>query len=114
MTTTPAPLWHYTCEHGRLGIGTRGYLRPGADGFVWLTDLDAPYRDALGLSSVLIACDRTRHRYRIADGADVIPFTDARHTLDPVRWHALVNIPGGMVRHWYITDRRIWAELDER
>jgi hypothetical protein len=109
-----ATLWHYTCEHGRLRIGARGALRPGLDALVWLTDLEAPHRDALGLSSALIACDRTRHRYRVTDVADVVPWVTMRNALDPVRVAAVEATPGVMVRHWFVSMRPVPAVLDER
>ena len=110
---TTAPLWHYTCTHGWLAIGARGFLRPGLDGFVWLTDLDHPHRDALGLSSVLIECDRTAHRYRVDFTTDAHPFLKMRHAFDPLRWDALMSVPGGLVRHWFVAAVPMRATLDE-
>lgn len=110
--TIPA-LWHYTCPHGRIRIGKRGSLRPGLDGLVWLTDLDVAHRDALGLSMTLIDCDRTAYRYRVLDGALVIPWTRARRLLDPVRVDAIESTPGVLVRHWFVCPTPVRAELDE-
>lgn len=70
-------LYHYTCGHGRQRIGSMGRLLPnGIPGvipaLVWLTDQDQPDREALGLTSTFIACDRLEHRYAIhpADARD--------------------------------------------
>lgn len=110
--TTPT-LWHYTCDHGLLKIGARGWLKPGADSWLWLTDLDVPHRDALGLSSVLIECDRTAHRYRVEPGHDAHPFVRMQHAFDPVRWQALLDVPGGLVRHWYVSAVPVRATLED-
>lgn len=63
-------LWHYTCLHGRNGIGRRGIIRPMAifpvPGVSWLTsdpDVDA---DALGLARIFThSCDRRRFLYEV-------------------------------------------------
>lgn len=111
--TTPT-LWHYTCDHAWMRIGSRGWLKPGPDGFIWLTDLDVPHRDGLGLSSAFIECDRTAHRYRVEPGHDAHPFVRMQHAFDPARWDALMRVPGGLVRHWYVAAVLVRATLDER
>jgi hypothetical protein len=71
-------LYHYTCDHGHALLGSgSAVLVPGQEQtdkqvpwpgrLVWLTDLDKPVRDALGLTSHILACDRTRHRYRVTN-----------------------------------------------
>lgn len=98
MTT----LWHYTCDHHHLQLGRRNVLTPGRDGFVWLTDLDHPYAAALGLTSVVLACDRTAHRYRVRYAADARPWTEVRREVNPVRREALESAPGVLPRHWWV------------
>lgn len=68
---------------------------------VWLTDLDAPARDALGLTSHLIDCDRTQHRYRVTD------LTSVQHWLQVRRSHPLrdelEHARGARPMHWYVS-----------
>lgn len=104
-------LWHYTCQHGHDAITDT--LRPGLDGYVWLTDLDAPHRDALGLTSHLLRCDRTQHRYRVTDTTDVTPYTAIRATLRPERRNGL-ETSGTLLRHWYVSTQRVPVIYDPR
>lgn len=115
--TTPA-LWHYTCEHGDAGISREargpgaGLVRPGGDGFVWAADLDVPVRDALGLTSHLLDCDRMAHRWRIDDlsvAAYFLPWVEARWSVDPVRRDAIEGAPGALLRHWWVARVPVWA-----
>ena len=69
-------LYYYTCDHGRQLIGMRGKLKPHQHPLlsewrplVWLTDLKEPDAGALGLTSLMLDCDRTAWRYRIRDSA---------------------------------------------
>jgi hypothetical protein len=106
-------LFHYTCAHGRQRIGRRGYLLPGLDGFLWMTDLDVPVREALGLTSKLLDCDRTQFRYAasVDEGGGVIPYLDYRHLLDPVRREGIEAAPGVLIRHWFVAARPVYAVL---
>jgi hypothetical protein len=108
-------LFHYTCDHGRHGIGDMGYLRsvasltgrrdlPDLARWIWLTDLDIPVRDALGLTSHLLGCDRTAHRYRVADTPHMVePWTKVRRLAAPADREALESSPGARPRHWFVT-----------
>ncbi len=86
-----ARLWHFTCEHGRKAIGTRGILRPNVHGFmpglgavVWLTTDGAPDRDDVGLTSTTLDCDRMAYRYRVTtERPPVVPWSTARTFVDP-------------------------------
>jgi hypothetical protein len=89
--TTPT-LYHYTCEHGREGIGDKGEVRSIREFDVaafatlnrrglglwallsWFTDLDTPVREVLGLTSESITCDRTQYRYRVTDTGECEPW----------------------------------------
>ena len=106
-------LFHYTCDHGRTALGEGGLLRPAGQltdrplpwtgEFVWLTDLAHPNADALGLTRTLAPCDRTRHRYRVTDVRDVVPWTDAAHRLArPIR-EEIEGEPGSRPRHWFVS-----------
>jgi len=113
-------LWHYTCDHGREGIGEFGVLLPGRSlapdrmpsdywpaNFVWLTDLERPNRGALGLSSWWIRCDRTAHRYRVALADTITPWMRARRTVENPEF--LEDIEGARPRHWYVSREPVVA-----
>jgi hypothetical protein len=110
----PGPtLWHYTCQHGREALGDVGRLLPAhmltdsipplwwPGRLVWLTDMRAPDVDALGLSSVLIVCNRAEHRYRVTDTRDCQHWLRARR---PYRHEAgVLEVPGTRPAHWYVS-----------
>jgi len=123
--TAPPPLWHYTCDHGHEAIGEFGVLVPGrvlapdrmppdywpAD-FVWLTDLARPNRDALGLTSWIIECDRTAHRYRAAWEVTIKPWVEVRRSVNSPE--SLEAAEGARPRHWYVSRDPVavrWAPL---
>lgn len=94
-------LWHFTCGHGRDGITDSGMLivnpfaaSTGVPELIWLTDLDVPIRDALGLTSNLLGCDRTAHRYRVTDTTGCVPWIDWPHR----RQHPGFETPPGRGR----------------
>ena len=73
-------LWHFTCDHGRQGIGRAGLVKPNRAAvppLAWFTDLPNPQREHLGLTSLILSCDRMAHRYRVLGSGDVIPWADA-------------------------------------
>jgi hypothetical protein len=125
MTTT---LWHYTCNHGRLGLGDAGHLVTPAElgagtdlprwalelrHLIWATDLDHPWRDALGLTQTITGCDRTVWRYRITSPEAFTWFPDAWPT-----WHnprlarELMMSDGAMPRHWWVAERHAAVVYD--
>jgi hypothetical protein len=106
-------LYHYTCRDGARGIHHTGTilpnphpLLPSLPPLVWLTDLPVPDRQALGLESTILTCDRTEVRitvdaaktpiYRWRDFAadrgmrrrDRRPFERGRQ---PDRWYVAVQ-----------------------
>lgn len=96
-------LYHYTCDHGHEAITDT--LRPNGWPLqvVWLTDLDLPMRDALGLTSHSLSCDRTAHRYRVTDANTAAPWSTYRRTIDPLVAHALESTPGVKPMHWWVS-----------
>jgi hypothetical protein len=69
-------LFHYTCEHGAARIRKAGMrLTPnpqvalGGVALVWLTNLEAPNRQALGLTSHALDCDRLDARFEVKDSS---------------------------------------------
>jgi hypothetical protein len=102
-------LFHYTCADGARGIDRDGVLAPHAHPWigvplVWLTDLDTPWRDALGLTSHDLTCDRTAVRYEVADGSSCIRWaTWARANLDPATRRTIeYDAPGLRPGHWWV------------
>lgn len=102
-------LFHYTCEHSQPGIIATGTLTPhpspfGGPPLVWLTDLKTPNRDALGLTSEWITCDRTRHTFLAHPSPHIQPWMDYRKTLTQATWwiDALESLHT-RPRHWFIS-----------
>lgn len=108
MTT----FYHYTCDHGRAALGECGTLQPFGGRrrfiapwparYVWVTDLDTPVRDALGLTSSFLMCDRTRFRYRVLEPSTVQPWADLAGQAGVWR-AALEEAPGARPKHWYFS-----------
>ncbi len=111
--------WHYTCTHAHAKIGVTGTLTPLRDlvsdeafagwpawrkrtlDIVWLTNLDQPWREALGLTSKTLGCDRTAHRYRVI-GYSPMRYTAVRRDLPKLLRDGLENAPGAMPVHWWL------------
>ena len=130
-------LFHYTCGHGRKGLGDMGDVKPPylttdpkgvADPAkdpivwwfqhrVWFTDLTTPNRDALGLTMNFTRCDRTKWRYRLTvepDEAGLQPWMDVRHhAARPIR-DILENAPGARPRHWWVAYDRLVPVVYDR
>lgn len=109
MSELPGTLYHYTCLHSHQTIGEEGVLKPGADGYVWLTDMERPIAKALGLTMNYITCDRTEYRYQVAPTADVIHWMDIRSSLNQELVWALELSEGAMPRHWFLSPEPIAA-----
>jgi hypothetical protein len=111
--------WHYTCDHGHRGISVDGKLvtpvtlakstayerwpawRRALLDIIWMTDLDAPDRAALGLTRNTIPCDRTAHRYRVV-GYNPIRYADFRRDLPKRLRDHLEEAPGVLPMHWWM------------
>lgn len=101
-------LYHYTChDHGEIGIRESGLIKPGRDGLVWMTDLDVPVREALGLTSYSLRCDRTAVRFEVTDNGYTQPWVRARRGLDPRFVADLEAAPGIMLMHWWVSGRPV-------
>jgi len=115
-------LFHYTCDDGlRAILKDNSTLRPGSDGFLWLTDLEFPVRDALGLTSHSLNCDRTSHRFEVVlPGWDktppwpVVPWMELRRMVAFAPLAAMLEAaPGAMPRHWWVASRPLPSILSE-
>ena len=119
------PLWHYTCDHGRAGIDVDRSMfgcvvRPlrdlaGRDDlpeltrWAWFTDMARPDRDALGLTSHTLNCDRLAHRYRVLSG-QIYPWTTVRRLANRAERQALESAPGARPRHWFVARQPVVVE----
>lgn len=106
-------LWHFTCSHGRGGIiDAQGHLRPNRHPLmpelgpiIWLTDDQWPERDAVGLTSAYLSCDRMAFRFRVIE-SDAHPWAawchlvdqatraDLEHYAEPDRWWLATHARG--------------------
>jgi hypothetical protein len=117
MTELTIPqLFHYTCEHGQTAILLDNeVLRPGPDGFLWLTDLNYPFRDALGLTSKTLSCDRTEYRFDVdmveLTPTNVMPWWALRREFDPLVVDGLESVPGVMPMHWWLAVEPLQAHF---
>ncbi len=118
-------LFHYTCDHGHAQLGPhRATLRPaievigpGRDApwtsqFVWLTDLDKPDRIGLGLTSEILYCDRTSHRYRVVDQELCTHWPLMAARLDPSTRAQLEDVDGAMPEHWWVSSHPVPVVYD--
>jgi hypothetical protein len=106
-----AELYHYTCEHGSAGIQADGLIVPqpqppdGERKIVWLTDLEAPNRAALGLTSLVLQCDRMERRFVVPEPESVYRYVDVRRAWWPREWRELLeSADGAMPMHWYVSE----------
>lgn len=83
-----ATLFHFTCSHGRRGIGKIGLAMPNAHPLlplkplVWMTTDDVPDREANGLTKRILTCDRTAYRYRVTDSSSAVPWLASKQRLE--------------------------------
>lgn len=110
-------LWHYTCDHGHERIDASGSVIPGAfqtgrfdtpGVYAWFTDLSVPIRDGLGLTSQILTCDRTAHRYRVTDPTGIVPWSSVRRSCE---WaEELEAAEGARPRHWFVATGAVPVE----
>jgi hypothetical protein len=116
-------LFHFTCDHGRRGIGSGTclllpQLHPWlGKKLVWLTTQAYPDRHATGLTSRYITCDRMRWRYVVTDSAACRAWLSSleRAMLDPARVRDFEVQDDGTPaapEQWWISDRPVHAQLD--
>lgn len=117
MPRTPARLWHFTCSHSVASIERLGSLRPHPHplldwvALVWLTDLDQPFREALGLTSHTLKCDRTAHRFEACDTRSAVwwPSYARAHKIDRQVCRSIEGAPGAMPAHWWVSSKPVPA-----
>lgn len=110
-STSPISLYHYTCDHGAEHIASDGVLLPqfspvlGRD-LVWLTDLETPIADGLGLTSRLLSCDRTAHRFTVLT-LNAIWWPAYARQCDRSARRMLDSAPGAMPAHWWVSESQL-------
>lgn len=113
------PLWHFTCaDHGYAALGEGGWLRPNFHPLipklypvVWLTDDPEPKRDAVGLTSSMLSCDRMAYRYRVPSTSRCLPWGAIRHLVAADVLQALESF--GEPSTWWVSRDKIRAVLDQ-
>lgn len=115
----PARLWHFTCSHSVASINRLGSLRPHPHpllerSLVWLTDLEEAWREALGLTSHTLMCDRTEHRFEAIDTSTAVwwPTYARQHRIPAHVRSALEDEPGVMPVHWWVSDQPVPVKAD--
>ena len=112
--TAPETLYHYTCPHWAPTIRAEGTLRPNVWDptgipLLWLTDLAVPYRDALGLTSQSLDCDRLAFRFAVKGCAHIVWWPTwrrvalAQGAVSPTFVESLEGAPGAAPVHWWVT-----------
>ena len=114
-TRTPSELYHFTClDHGLAGIESAGELRPNEHpmiGFrlIWLTSDPDPVRDAVGLTSTFLTCDRTAARCTVTDTAHCLKWhgSNYRRLVHPANLAALEDPRWTRPDTWWISTRTL-------
>lgn len=121
-------MYHYTCDCALEKIEADNWLlKPnlltakfGLPVVVWLTDMEQPDKQALGLTSRTLPCDRTQHRLAIPDTSSVVPwsqwcrannFTRAQRDVLEVS-NRFGSASQAQPRRWFVSSKPIWATLD--
>lgn len=117
--TIPDHLYHWTCSHGRAGIGFHGEIRPWPQitlvkyALIWLTDLTDFHPQDLGLQSTIITCDRTEYCYEI-DRPATAPIFSWRDWCSMVHLDRTVRSElefGRRHAHWWVGTQPLEARL---
>jgi hypothetical protein len=111
-----AELYHYTCAHSVKEIREAGELEPHGHPLlagmklVWLTDLDAPNIEALGLTSQILRCRRTEFRAVVEAGETVEHWPTFVRALRKVGGDRMLrnigdleSTPGVLPMHWWVS-----------
>lgn len=109
-------LYHYTCtDHGLPGIARAGLVRPigqlvamlppGMPSLAWFTDLTDPDAAALGLTGLVLACDRTAARIEVEEHPGLEPWCRWRRANPAYKAFAAVleAAPGARPAHWWVS-----------
>ncbi len=113
-------LYHYTCTHSATQIRADGKVIPQPSISTdrhrcsWWTDLDThdrdTLRDTLGLTSLILDCDRTEHRFKAAKTIGILPWAAARRYFDPWTATAWEKAPGVDPTRWWVAFKPVPIE----
>lgn len=118
--TKPEVLYHFTCAHGRKGIGTSNclllpHLHPwlGAK-LIWLTSEASPDRRKTGLTMEHQPCDRMAFRYVVNELDNCRAWLDSpeRATLDSKRLDEFEDGGEASPEEWWISSQPLRARFD--
>lgn len=111
-------LFHFTCKHGNADIAETNTVLPGTQSrpnldlpwtseLAWFTDMEVPERNALGLTSNHIGCDRTLHRWHVLpdNRGAIVRWVDFARLLPIPRGlrEQLESTPGARPMHWWVS-----------
>lgn len=117
-------LYHFTCDHGAEAIQADGFIRPmtpwpvnvgdvptgmaHAPPVAWFTSDPMPSRDAVGLTSVLLDCDRMAYRFQVGP-VRAWPWRSfaAMHGCTEEYYRGLVGTYWGRPDTWYVATRPV-------
>lgn len=112
--------YHFTCEHGHVDITKSGVLLPHVHPFapalgplLWLTDLEDPTQESVGLTASWTKCNRLQYRYIVQSKA-VVHWFDIRERAP--KWLVADLESFGQPEHWLVVRRPVLASefsLDE-
>lgn len=100
-------LLHRTCDHGMHRIESDGFLRPlnvSYQGLIWLSDLEDPSPEELGLTMFMLRCNRMEWVCEVETDL-AMPWTFWAHVNkvpSNVR-DMLDGAPGANPRHWFVS-----------
>ncbi len=99
-------LFHYCCSHSVPGIRRDRTLKPNPHPWlpiplVWLTDLEEPHREGLGLTSETLRCDRTE--YRVTVDAEAERWVRFARPLGMETRAVFETTPGVLPMHWFVS-----------
>lgn len=108
-------LYHYTCAHFAQQLENDGILKPNPKtGRAWLTDLETPIPEVLGLTRHSLYCDRTEFRFRLKEphetNGEVVPYHVLRKYLPELTRRSLELAPGALLMHWWVTELPVAVE----
>ena len=107
-----SPLYHYTCDHGFVGISKTGTVNLGDDGLVWFTDLSQPHSKVLGLDSGLdFLCSRTAYRFRADDHSTIVSWLEYQKRLPEELVWGYEMRDKAQPERWYVSDVPVKAVL---
>jgi hypothetical protein len=126
--STPV-LWHFTCEHGREGIGEAGNVWPMAmfdpdaaerlpwwfepmGGISWWTDQGDGQGSVVTSRATSSGCERWLYRYRALDSERAIPYGRWARVLEPRVRFILEHAPGALPGTWWVAENSMPARLD--